>query len=86
MNAVVVFPWTADSDIVTADSDFYTASGYGPVPSSPQFPYVPPFPGVPNLARLQTAAEVAASASQSGLAAAIDAQLGLSANVTAIAL
>jgi hypothetical protein len=72
----VVFPWTSDSDIVTADSDYYTASGYG-IASSPQFPDVPALPGVPVLARLATAAMVAAGATQEGESQALAAQLGL---------
>lgn len=61
----ITFPWTADSSVVTADSPFYTASGYGVPQSSPQFPNVPPFPGVPNLARLP--GPVASLAGQLGL-------------------
>lgn len=77
----VVFPWTADSDIVIADSNFYTASGYGPG-SSPQFPSMPDFPGVPDLARLATPAMVSASGTTSGASQAMAAQLGLPAGTT----
>lgn len=49
---------------------------------STQFPTVPPLPGVPNLARLVPAAQVAASATQSGATRALAAALGLPTTVT----
>lgn len=73
----VVYPWTADSGSITADSDFYTASGYGPVAPSPQYPSVPALPGVPPLARLQTSAMVSAGATVAGESQLLAAQLGL---------
>lgn len=74
-------PWTADSDSITADSDYYTASGYG-AGGSPQYPDVPAMAGVPLLARLQPAAVVAAQASGAGLNTALTAALGLPPSVT----
>jgi hypothetical protein len=72
--------WTADSDTVTADSPTYTADGGGG--SSTQYPSVPALPGVPVLARLQTAAQVAAGASVSGQSASLATLLGLPQGVT----
>jgi len=71
--------WTADSNDVTADSDTFTASGFGGSgpPTSPQFPNVPAMPGVPPLARTQTAAQVAAQASVWGVNQALATALGL---------
>ena len=75
--------WTADSEVVTADSPYFTASGYGGPPiSSPQFPNVPQLPGVPPLARLTTAAATAAAATLQGTSQALATQLGLPLDVT----